>query len=166
LKFPILFKDWEQRKNEFLLKAYWSQLSKEEYQLLHSLPEMIVGKPSVGYLYFYDKVYENISVSLTSYVMNANGQQYNMREHNVAKHIYQEYIALSKEKEKLDAEVESFKAQVWSVLNSVTTVNKLKELWVEISDIVDRNINPNISQSTYLPATTIAQLNKSIPLPQ
>ena len=80
--------------------------------------------------------------------------------------LYKEVTSLAQERDQLEKDKIDFKHQVYAVLNSVTTVKKLKEVWVEVSDIVDRNVNPNASNAQYLPATTVTYLNSIIPLPQ
>ena len=39
LKFKATEADLQKRIKEFLIETYWAQLTKEEYQLLHTLPE-------------------------------------------------------------------------------------------------------------------------------
>lgn len=165
LKFKAPEADLNKRINEFLINTYWAQLTKEEYQLLHTLPTKLLnyGTRSIT---FADNVYDRMHVYLDMPLKSTGSMGCYFNHTSVSPETYKKYTSLAQERDQLNKDKIDFKHQVYAVLNSVTTVKKLKEVWVEVSDIVDRNINPNASNAQYLPATTITYLNSIIPLPQ
>lgn len=165
LKFKAPEADLQKRIKEFLISVYWAQLSKEEYQLLHTLPKKFLGCGRSNII-FSDKVYGRMQVYLDTSLKSTGNMGYYFTHESVLPETYRKFISLAQERDQLEKDKEDFEHQVYAVLYSVTTVKKLKEVWVEVSDIVDRNINPNISNAQYLPATTITYLNSIIPLPQ
>ena len=165
LKFKALEADLQKRIKEFLIRTYWAQLTKEEYQLLHTLPEKLLNYGR-GNIVFTDNVYDSMEIYLNKPLKHAGSMQYFFNHRNVLPETYKKFTSLAQERDQLEKDKDDFKHQVYAVLNSVTTVKKLKEVWIEVSDIVDRNINPNVSNAQYLPATTITYLNSIIPLPQ
>ena len=165
LKFKAPEADLQKRIKEFLIETYWAQLTKEEYQLLHTLPEKFLNYGTRN-IRFYDNVYNRIEVYLDIPLRHAGNMAYYFKHADVLPETYKKFILLAQERDQLKKDEDDFKHQVYAILNSVTTVKKLKEVWVEVSDIVDRNINPNVSNAQYLPATTVTYLNSIIPLPQ
>ena len=165
LKFKAPEADLQKRIKEFLINVYWAQLSKEEYQLLRTLPEKFLSHGTRNII-FTDKVYAVMRVSLDIPLRHTGNMAYYFNRMNVLPETHRKFTSLAQERDQLEKDKIDFKHQVYAVLNSVTTVKKLKEVWVEVSDIVDRNINPNVSNAQYLPATTITYLNSIIPLPQ
>ena len=165
LKFKAPEADLEKRTKEFLISTYWAQLSKEEYQLLHTLPKKLVNS-GTSTVIFSDNVYGRMQVYLNTPLRITGSMGYYFTRQAVSPETYKKFTSLAQERDQLEKDKDDFKYQVYAVLNSVTTVKKLKEVWVEVSDIVDRNINPNASNAQYLPATTITYLNSIIPLPQ
>ena len=60
LKFKAPEADLQKRIKEFLISVYWAQLSKEEYQLLHTLPKKFLCTSvrtirSTGIYLFYEQ---------------------------------------------------------------------------------------------------------------
>ena len=165
LKFKAPEADMQKRIKEFLIEVYWAQLTKEEYQLLHTLPEKFLSYGTHNII-FTDEVYDVMRVLLDIPLKFAGNMTYYFKPADVLPETYKKFTSLAQERDQLKKDKDDFKHQVYAVLNSVTTVKKLKEVWVEVSDIVDRNINPNVSNAQYLPATTITYLNSIIPLPQ
>lgn len=165
LKFKALEADLQKRIKEFLINTYWAQLTKEEYQLLHTLPRKFMGYGTHNII-FSDNVYDRMQVYLDKPLKRMDGMEYYFDYSLVLPETHKKFTSLAQERDQLKEDKDDFKHQVYAVLNSVTTVKKLKEVWVEVSDIVDRNINPNVSNAQYLPATTITYLNSIIPLPQ
>lgn len=165
LKFKAPEADLQKRIKEFLINTYWAQLTKEEYQLLHTLPEKLLNY-GARIVTFSDNVHKRMDV-YSDTPLKCTGIMVNYFTHgNVPPKTYKKFISLAQERDQLEKDKDDFKHQVYAVLNSVTTVKKLKEVWVDVSDIVDRNVNPNVSNAQYLPATTITYLNSIIPLPQ
>lgn len=165
LKFKAPEADLQKRIKEFLIETYWAQLTKEEYQLLHTLPKKFLDY-GTHHIIFSDNVYDRMYMSLDK-PLKSTGSMTNYFKHtDILPEAYKKFISLAQERDQLEKDKTDFKHQVYAVLNSVSTVKKLKEVWVEVSDIVDRNINPNVSNTQYLPATTITYLNSIIPLPQ
>lgn len=165
LKFKAPEADLQKRTKEFLIKVYWSQLSKEEYQLIHTLPKKFLNCGTRN-ITFSDNVYDRMHVYLDTPLKHIGTMACYFNHKDVPSEVYKKFISLAQERDQLEKDKVDFKHQVYAVLNSVTTVKKLKEVWVEVSDIVDRNINPNASNAQYLPATTVTYLNSIIPLPQ
>ena len=165
LKFKAPEADLQKRIKEFLISVYWAQLSKEEYQLLHALPKKLLNS-GTSTIIFSDNVYSRMQVYLDTPLKLTGTMGYYFTRQSISPETYKKFISLAQERDQLEKDKDDFKHQVYAVLNSVTTVNKLKEVWVEVSDIADRNINPNVSNAQYLPATTVKYLNSIIPLPQ
>ena len=165
LKFKAPEADLQKRIKEFLIKTYWAQLTKEEYQLLHTLPEKFLDRGTYN-ITFSDNLYNRMEVRLYTPLKHAGNMTYYFNRMNVLPETHKKFTSLAQERDQLEKDKDDFKHQIYAVLNSVTTVKKLKEIWVEVSDIVDRNINPNVSNAPYLPAITITYLNSIIPLPQ
>ena len=165
LKFKAPEADLQKRIKEFLVETYWAQLTKEEYQLLHTLPEKFLNYGTHS-IVFSDNVYNRMEVYLDKHLKSTGSMSKHFNHRDVLPEAYKKFISLAQERDQLKKDKDDFKHQIYAVLNSVTTVKKLKEVWVEVSDIVDRNINPNVSNAQYLPATTITYLNSIIPLPQ
>lgn len=165
LKFKAPEADMQKRIKEFLISVYYAQLSKEEYQLLHTLPKKFLHS-GTDTIIFSDNVYGRMQVYLDTRLKSTGTMGYYFTQVHVSPETYKKFISLAQERDQLEKNKDDFKHQVYAVLNSVTTVKKLKEVWVEVSDIVDRNLNPNASNAQYLPATTVKYLNSIIPLPQ
>lgn len=165
LKFKAPEADVQKRIKELLISTYWAQLSKEEYQLLRTLPKKFLGC-GTSIIIFYDNVYGHMKICLDTPLKSTGNMEHRFNQRAVSPETYKKFISLAQERDQLEKDKDDFKHQVYAVLNSVSTVKKLKEVWVEVSDIVDRNINPNVSNAQYLPATTITYLNSIIPLPQ
>ena len=165
LKFKAPEADLQKRIKEFLIETYWAQLTKEEYQLLHTLPKKFIGYATRN-IGFTDNVYSRMEVCLDTPLKCTGGMYRYFKHETVLPETYKKFTSLAQERDQIEKDKDDFKYQVYAVLNSVTTVKKLKEVWVEVSDIVDRSINPNVSNAQYLPATTITYLNSIIPLPQ
>ena len=165
LNFKAPEADLQKRIKEFLIETYWAQLTKEEYQLLHTLPKKFLDYGTRN-IRFFDNVYNRMEVYLDIPLRSTGSMKYYFNHKDVLPETHKKFTSLAQERDQLEKDEDDFKHQVYAVLNSVTTVKKLKEVWVEVSDIVDRNINPNASNAQYLPATTITYLNSIIPLPQ
>lgn len=138
-------------------------MSKESFQLWKQTPprnqitkSIVIEDPSLGRIY-----------SSAQYPAWHSGG-YNT-------HSYVQYAELTDELKKMakayyaaEAETKKFIEQLyeitWNMLNSVTTVKKLKELWPEGISIIDKAIG--LSPTQHYPAVlNIDLINKMIPLP-
>lgn len=73
-----------------------------------------------------------------------------------------EFYALEKRREELENRAKVIKAQVWAVVDSVTTIKKLLEVWPEARELLPPDEQPVI---TNVPAVLITSLNSAIGLP-
>ena len=158
----------EAQKREFLLKAFWSQLSKADYQAWKTLPE-VLHKEITGTAYnlqVSDNALGRISLSLNTHIPYPRCITNWMSYKNLPPHIQQEFKELIKEIDVHDAYVEEVMTNLDVTLNSCTTVKKLRELWVNGAEIIDKALGQSQQSPTvYMPMVAIQTLDALVPLP-
>ena len=158
----------EAQKREFLLKAFWSQLSKADYQAWKTLPE-VLHKEITGTTYDLqvgDNALGRIRSTFNNYIPYPRCITSWMSYKNLPPHIQQEFKELIKEIDVHDAYVEEVMTNLDVTLNSCTTVKKLRELWVNGAAIIDKALGQSQQSPTvYMPMVAIQTLDALVPLP-
>ena len=158
----------EAKKREFLRKAFWSQLSKLEYQAWKMLPkamyenmagttyELRINDKSLGRIAAYYKQPITYPRNMTSW----------MTYEKLPKHSQQEFKELIKEVDAHDAYVAEVMTNLDVTLNSCSTVKKLRELWVNGAAIIDKALGQSQQSPTvHMPMVAIQTLDALVPLP-
>ena len=158
----------EAKKREFLLKAFWSQISKYDYQAWKTLPsDMYKTVTYVVYnLQVSDKALGHLSTSLNKEFHCPHSMNRWMTYATLPKHLQEEFKELIKEVNAHDAYVAEVMTNLDVTLNSCTTVNKLRELWVNGSEIIDKALGQSQQSPTvFMPMVAIQTLDALVPLP-
>ncbi len=71
------------------------------------------------------------------------------------------WVKIDAEKQAIDKEMRTMENEIDAVTESVTTVNKLRDTWPEIADVVNTVVGEN---KTTLPAVNLKGLNKQLGL--
>ena len=158
----------EAKKREFLLKAFWAQVSKLEYQAWKMLPKAMyetvthtmyniqINDKSLGRIAAYYK-------QPITYPRNMNSW---MTYEKLPKHLQQEFKELIKEVDAHDAYVAEVMTNLDVTLNSCSTVKKLRELWVNGAAIIDKALGQSQQSPTvHMPMVAIQTLDALVPLP-
>ena len=158
----------EAKKREFLLKAFWGQISKLEYQAWKMLPkgmyenmagttyELRINDKSLGRIAAYYK-------QPITYPRNMNSW---MTYEKLPKHLQQEFKELIKEVDAHDAYVAEVMTNLDVTLNACSTVKKLRELWVNGAAIIDKALGQSQQSPTvHMPMVAIQTLDALVPLP-
>lgn len=82
-------------------------------------------------------------------------------EHKVSKR----HAELESQEKELQAAIKSASLDVWAILDSATTVDKLRDRWPEALKIIDPIIDALPKPSTNLPAIPMPDLNARLKLP-
>ncbi len=158
----------EAKKRDFLLKAFWSQLSKHEYQAWKMLPkDMYENMTGTTYeLRIHDKSLGRIAAYYKQPITYPRSIDSWMLYKNMPKHIQQEFKELIKEVDAHDAYVAEVITNLDVTLNSCSTVKKLRELWVNGAAIIDKALGQSQQSPTvYMPMVAIQTLDALVPLP-
>ena len=82
------------------------------------------------------------------------------------KHLQQEFKELIQEANEYDAYVAEVMTNLDVTLNSCTTIKKLRELWVNGSEIIDKALGQSQQSPTvFMPMVAIQTLDALVPLP-
>ena len=158
----------EAKKREFLLKVFWGQLSKHEYQAWKMLPEVMYK--TVTYTTYNIQINDNSLGRLTAYYKQSIPHPRNMDTwltyEKLPKHLQQEFKELIKEVDAHDAYVAEVMTNLDVTLNSCATVKKLRELWVNGAAIIDKALGQSQQSPTvHMPMVAIQTLDALVPLP-
>ena len=158
----------EAKKREFLLKAFWGQISKIEYQSWKMLPGAIY-KEITGTTYSLqvrDDVLGRISASFNNEITYPRCMYSWMSYESLSNHLKQEFKELIKEAKVHDAYVAEVMTNLDVTLNSCTTVKKLREVWVNGAEIIDKALGQSQQSPTvHMPMVAIQTLDALVPLP-
>lgn len=158
----------EAKKREFLLKAFWGQISKYDYQAWKTLPSImykIVTITSYN-LQVTDKALGRVRASFDKGIHHHHGMVSWMSYESLPKHLQQEFKELIKEINAHDAYVAEVMTNLDVTLDSCTTVKKLRELWVNGSEIIDKALGQSQQSPTvHMPMVAIQTLDALVPLP-
>lgn len=158
----------EAKKREFLLKSFWSQISKHEYQAWKTLPSgMFKAVTQTTYsLQVSDKALGSLGVSFNKEIQHPYSMDRWMTYATLPKHLQEEFKELIKEAKAHDAYVAEVMSNLDVTLNSCTTVKKLRELWVNGSEIIDKALGQSQQSPTvHMPMVAIQTLDALVPLP-
>ena len=158
----------EAKKREFLLKAFWGQLSKHEYQAWKMLPKAMYE--TVTYttrsLRLEDKALGRMYASFNNPITHPRNMETWMTNEKLPKHLQQEFKELIKEVDAHDAYVAEVMTNLDVTLNSCSTVKKLRELWVNGAAIIDKALGQSQQSPTvHMPMVAIQTLDALVPLP-
>lgn len=159
----------EAKKREFLLKAFWGQISKYDYQAWKMLPGAIYEAvtTSTYYLRVFDDSLGHFSVSFDDEIIHPRSNMCSWMEYKtLPKQLQKEFKELIKEVNDHDAYVAEVMTNLDVTLNSCTTVKKLRELWVNGSEIIDKALGQSQQSPTvHMPMVAIQTLDALVPLP-
>ena len=158
----------EAKKRDFLLKAFWSQLSKHEYQAWKMLPKAMYK--TVTYTTYNIQINDKSLGKLTAYykqsIPHPRNTNSRMTYEKLPKHLQQEFKELIKEVDAHDAYVAEVMTNLDVTLNSCSTVKKLRELWVNGAEIIDKALGQSQQSPTvHMPMVAIQTLDALVPLP-
>ena len=160
--------DLEAKKREFLLKVFWGQISKHEYQAWKMLPEAMYK--TVTYttydLRVNDKSLGRIVASYKQSIPHPRTMNTWLSYEGLPKNLQQEFKELIKEVDAHDAYVAEVMTNLDVTLNSCSTVKKLRELWVNGAEIIDKALGQSQQSPTvFMPMVAIQTLDALVPLP-
>ncbi len=157
----------EVKKQEFLLKAFWGQISKYDYQAWKTLPSGMYKAvtQTSRYMTVRDKALGDISVDFNE-IQHPYGMGRWMTYETLPKHLQEEFKELIKEAKVHDAYVAEVMTNLDVTLNSCTTVKKLRELWVNGAEIIDKALGQSQQSPTvHMPMVAMQTLDALVPLP-
>ena len=158
----------EAKKREFLLKAFWGQISKHNYQTWKTLPGYMYKTVTTTsyHLKVTDKALGSLGASFDKEIYHPHSMNTWMSYEHLPKHLQQEFKELIKEVNAHDAYVAEVMTNLDVTLNSCTTVKKLRELWVNGSEIIDKALGQSQQSPTvHMPMVAIQTLDALVPLP-
>ena len=158
----------EAKKREFLLKAFWGQLSKYDYQAWKTLPESMYKTVTntTYHLRVKDKALGGIDTFLNQGIQHPYSIGSWITYETLPKPLQQEFKELIKEVNTHEAYVAEVMTNLDVTLNSCTTVKKLRELWVNGSEIIDKALGQSQQSPTvHMPMVAIQTLDALVPLP-
>ena len=158
----------EAKKREFLLKAFWGQCSKLEYQAWKMLPKSMYD--NVTHIAYNIQINDKSLGRLTAYykqsIPHPRTMDTWMTYETLPKHLQQEFKELIKEVDAHDAYVAEVMTNLDVTLNSCTTIKKLRELWVNGAAIIDKALGQSQQSPTvHMPMVAIQTLDALVPLP-
>ena len=158
----------EAKKRDFLLKVFWGQISKLEYQAWKMLPKGMYENvtDSTYSLWLEDKSLGRLKASYTKTIPHPRNMNPWMTYEKLPKHLQQEFKELIKEVDAHDAYVAEVMTNLDVTLNSCPTVKKLRELWVNGAAIIDKALGQSQQSPTvHMPMVAIQTLDALVPLP-
>ena len=158
----------EAKKRDFLLKAFWAQISKVDFQTWKMLPEALYKNVthSTYSLHARDRSLGRISASFNNPIYYPSRMETCMSYEKLSKSLQDEFKELMKEVDAYDAYVVEVMSNLDVTLNSCTTVKKLRELWVNGGAIIDKALGQSQQSPTvYMPMVAIQTLDALVPLP-
>ena len=158
----------EAKKQDFLLKAFWGQISKYEYQawkMLHKAMYETVTHTTYK-IQINDKSLGRITAYYKQPITYPRNMDSWMTYEKLPKHLQQEFKELIKEVDAHDAYVAEVMTNLDVTLNACTTVKKLRELWVNGTAIIDKALGQSQQSPTvHMPMVAIQTLDALVPLP-
>lgn len=158
----------EAKNREFLLKAFWGQISKADYQAWKMLPEALHKEITCTTyaLRVSDNALGRISAPFNVSISYPRCMNSWMSYQNLPPHLQQEFKELIKEVKDHEAYVAEVMTNLDVTLNSCTTVKKLREVWVNGAAIIDKALGQSQQSPTvHMPMVAIQTLDALVPLP-
>ena len=158
----------EAKKRDLLIKVFWAQISKTDYQAWKMLPKAMYDM--VTYTTYDLRVSDRALGKLTATFNNPIPYPRNMHTwmsyETLPKKLQHEFKELMKEHDAHDAYVAEVMTNLDVTLNSCTTVKKLRELWVNGAAIIDKALGQSQQSPTvHMPMVAIQTLDALVPLP-
>ena len=158
----------EAKKREFLLKAFWGQISKHKYQAWKMLPEVMYK--TVTHTTYNIQINDKSLGRLTAYykqsILHPRNMDTWLTYKKLPKHLQQEFKELIKEVDAHDAYIAEVMTNLDVTLNSCSTVKKLREVWVNGAEIIDKALGQSQQSPTvHMPMVAIQTLDALVPLP-
>ena len=158
----------EAKKRDFLLKAFWGQISKYDYQAWKMLPEALYkGITHTTYrLHVTDRALGRIEAPFNKNIAYPSIMTTWMTYEVLPPHLQQECKELFKEIDAHNAYVSEVMTNLDATLNSCTTIKKLREVWVNGAAIIDKALGQSQQSPTvFMPMVAIQTLDALVPLP-
>lgn len=158
----------EAKKREFLLKAFWGQISKYDYQAWKTLPGAMYKAvtQTTHYMTVRDKALGDISADFKNGIQHPYQMSRWTLYESLPKHLQQEFKELIKEAKDHEAYVAEVMTNLDVTLNSCSTVKKLREVWVNGAAIIDKALGQSQQSPTvHMPMVAIQTLDALVPLP-
>lgn len=158
----------EAKKRDFLLKAFWVQISKCDYQAWKTLPSgMYKTVTHITYtLQVSDRALGQLGSAFNKEIPYPHNMNRWMEYYSLPNHLKDEFKELMKEVNAHDAYVAEVMTNLDVTLNSCTTVKKLRELWVNGAAIIDKALGQSQQSPTvHMPMVAIQTLDALVPLP-
>ena len=158
----------EAKKREFLLKVFWGQISKHEYQAWKMLPKsMYETVTHTSYdLRVNDKSLGRLMATYKQSIPHPRNMATWLSYEGLPKNLQQEFKELIKEVDAHNAYVVEVMTNLDVTLNSCSTVKKLRELWVNGAAIIDKALGQSQQSPTvHMPMVAIQTLDALVPLP-
>lgn len=158
----------EAKKRDCLLKVFWGQISKHEYQAWKMLPEAIYKEITCTTysLQVRDNALGRITASFDKGITYPRIMGTWMTYQTLPLHLQQEFKELIKEVNAHDAYVAEVMTNLDVTLNSCSTVKKLREVWVNGAAIIDKALGQSQQSPTvHMPMVAIQTLDALVPLP-
>lgn len=158
----------EAKKRDFLRKTLWTQISKFEYQAWKMLPKVMYDTMTCTTysLQVRDNALGRISATFDKGIAYPRNIGTWMSYTDLPKQLQQEFKELIKEVDAHAAYVAEVMTNLDVTLNSCTTVKKLRELWVNGSEIIDKALGQSQQSPTvHMPMVAIQTLDALVPLP-
>lgn len=158
----------EAKKRDFLLKAFWGQISKYDYQAWKTLPSGLYKTVTCTtyLLQVSDRALGKLGAAFNTAISHPYHMNRWMSYESLPNHLKDEFKELMKELDAHDAYVAEVMTNLDVTLNSCTTVKKLRELWVNGAEIIDKALGQSQQSPTvFMPMVAIQTLDALVPLP-
>ena len=158
----------EAKKRDFLLKAFWGQISKIEYQSWKMLPDAVCRAVTCTTysLQISDSALGRIDTSFDNTITYPRNMCSWMTYQTLPPYLQQEFKELIKEVKAHEAYVAEVMTNLDVTLDSCTTVKKLREVWVNGAAIIDKALGQSQQSPTvHMPMVAIQTLDALVPLP-
>ena len=158
----------EAKKRDFLLKAFWRQISKMQYQAWKMLPEVLYKSitRTTHRLHVRDRALGRIETPFNEGIAYPGNMGTWMTYEVLPPHLQQEFKELIKEIDAYNAYVSEVMTNLDVTLNSCTTIKKLREVWVNGAAIIDKALGQSQQSPTvHMPMVVIQTLDALVPLP-
>ena len=155
-----LAEDWK----KFGDRVYETTYSKKDREQMAALPEGWLGTRTSA-SYQFGSSYHTVMFSKEFRFLNKDSNPYYhraIRVFNATEKICDEYKALEDRESNLKSQKSEAEHSIMSVLNSATTVGKLREIWPEIAKDLDQFEVPPASAG--VPAVQISKVNELLNL--
>ena len=153
--------------NKFVTEAFWAQITKEQYQCWKTAVPGLIQTSYARSINVDCRVLGMLQTSLpkaTEYPYHPMSTYITYDDLSAERKL--KFKELIKEKDELEALRVSIITNLNAVLSSVTTVKKLREVWVNGAEVIDKALGMvQQSPTVYAPSIAIQTLDSIVPLP-